>query len=342
MAGGRPVPQPGSTTGKEPRQGSWSKNPQTALNQKEYFRCSCTRSYLKKYAKSTDLGELKALPHELLEHVFPGLPQATIMELSTSSRDCREAARKAIPRVRAALVDSLKDGCKWATPAQLRTMTSLVERLKACRHINTDQPLPLVGPGRNGAVFCGIGPKGKVYIHRNPDMYRPELCKYAPTPVAGKRTYHKLLGPQQLTFTYEVERRSGGAGAPSLHCSLGFDLGNPAYLRFDLDFDGGRVLPRSLISSCSFCDDVDLLQALVLKFWPIWGSGGVFLTLPIKSPRECAAIIAGCGDITWEKGLPGERHLSADTSSMESSTGWDCSRIVIWTCPCLMSRRLHR
>eukprot|EP00884_Botryococcus_braunii_P000698 jgi/Botrbrau1/10629/Bobra.154_1s0018.1 len=161
MAGGRPGPRPMSTTGQEPRQGSCSKNLPTAFQKKENV-CSYMRSYLNKYAKRKDLGPLRELPHEVLEHVFPSLPQATILELSTSSRDCREAARKAIPRVRAALADSLKDGCMWATPRQLRTMTTLLQRFKACSHISTDEPVPLADPGGINTVFCGITPTGKV------------------------------------------------------------------------------------------------------------------------------------------------------------------------------------
>eukprot|EP00884_Botryococcus_braunii_P010736 jgi/Botrbrau1/19664/Bobra.0003s0028.1 len=341
MAGGR---RPVSTTGKDPSQGSSSTNPQNAMNKKNYHFGSCTRS-TKCAERKEDLGKLRTLPHELLEHVFPGLPQATIMELSTSSRHCREAAQKAIPRVRAALVDSLKGGCKWTTRAQLHTMTTLLQRFNACRHISTDQPLPLVHTGReiisaSGIGPQGIGPPGMVFAPGIPDIDRPQLWEYAPIPVAGMWRHQKLM--EQLTYSYCVEWRSGGAGATWLHCYLHFSFGSTARLRFTLNVVGGRVRQKSLFGHCDFCEDVDLLQAILLKFWPTWGSGELILDLPVKLLQECAAIVAGCGNISWMAGSAGQRHLSADTSSTESCIGRECSGIVIRTHPCDEVCRLRR
>eukprot|EP00884_Botryococcus_braunii_P010267 jgi/Botrbrau1/19241/Bobra.0077s0138.2 len=310
MAGKRPRPWPSSTAAKEPHEES-SNNPEPAFHQEQGVPCSsCMRS--NEYAKPKDLGELRALPHELLEHVLPGLPQATICGLSTSSRHCREAARKAMPHVRAALVASLKDGCKWASPAQLQIMTTMLQHFKACRHINMDQPVPVVGHQGGIVACCVIGPTGKVLPPGSKD-----------------------IDPSQLRETYGIEWPYGRAIGQYLTCDLVFRLSDRATLWFRLDVIGGRVLRQELVGSCYCCQDVDLFQGLLLKLWPSWGGGELRLSLPVKSIRECAAIVAGCGHITWAEGAARERHLSADASCMESSIGWECSKIEIKPVACV-------
>eukprot|EP00884_Botryococcus_braunii_P001011 jgi/Botrbrau1/10910/Bobra.0025s0083.1 len=313
MAEGRPEPQPSSTAGKEPQDVS-SKKPEAAFVQKEDVLCSgCMRST--EYTMPENLGELRGLPHELLEHVFPGLPQATIMELSTCSRHCGAAARKAIPRVKAALrVASLKGGCKRANPVQVRTMITVLGRFKAGRHIETDQPVPLVNPGTEFGGTHKISPTRKLSFRGSDDWMR---------------------------VGYYVAWLDGGAGRPSLRCNLTFGLGHSAFLVFELDVAGGEIIPRLLCGECLFCEDVDLLQAFVLALWPTWGSGALWLTLPVKSPRECAAIVAGCKDIIWQARWAGDRHFSAEASSTESSVGQKCSKIGIWANPCRKYIKRH-
>eukprot|EP00884_Botryococcus_braunii_P021235 jgi/Botrbrau1/7796/Bobra.0159s0224.1 len=222
---------------------------------------------------SGELGELVRLPHELLCHVFPGLPQSTIMKLSRSSRHCRQAAREAIPRIQAALVASVKDGWGRATGAQMRMLMTLLERFAGCRDIATNEPLRLQGDEEVYMTRC-VSPEGD--LHSSPQRLRDLRIVYDVHPLR-ERTSHDR------------------AGEPSIKMMLRFEFCSYIVINFHQRVARGIVASEVLeLDWARCCRGVDIGQALLLTFLPLWRGRVVQFNGPLRSLRQCAAIMAGC------------------------------------------------
>eukprot|EP00884_Botryococcus_braunii_P021233 jgi/Botrbrau1/7794/Bobra.0159s0222.1 len=225
---------------------------------------------------SGELGELVHLPKELLCHVFPGLPQSTVMGLSRSSRNCRQAAREAIPRIRAALVASVKDGWGRATGAQMRMLMTLLERFAGCRDISTNEPLQLQG-GKQRVRTRYLSPEGDLRSSRQGPAGIKVLCGAYASP-----------GP----VGYD------SAGTPASKMVLSFHF-HGSFVNFSQEVTRGIVMPGVFECWVGPCESVDFGQALVLSFLPLWRGRVVNLVAPVRSLSECAAILTGCDVVRW-------------------------------------------
>ena len=85
-------------------------------------------------------------------------------------------------------------GCKWATPAQVHTVTTLLQRFKACSHLDSDRLVPFVGSGENNSFFCDICPTTGIFLFEADDDWRPRLCadlfhrgRWGATAICGSR-----------------------------------------------------------------------------------------------------------------------------------------------------------
>eukprot|EP00884_Botryococcus_braunii_P021232 jgi/Botrbrau1/7793/Bobra.0159s0221.1 len=223
---------------------------------------------------SGELGELVCLPKELLCHVFPGLPQSTVMGLSRSSRHCRQAAREAIPRIQAALVASVKDGWGSVTGAQMRTLMTLLERFAGCRDIATNEPLK---EDEQGETTYYLSPEGGLHLPpQQPGCLRVECKVY---PLWGGAN-HDRTGRQNIEMVLKFHFHGSSVS-------------------FRQEVVRGIVIRGVLVCCAHDCEHVDIGQALVLSFLPVWRGRMVRFIAPVRSLRECAAIIAGCDVVEW-------------------------------------------
>eukprot|EP00884_Botryococcus_braunii_P008601 jgi/Botrbrau1/17742/Bobra.0127s0007.1 len=267
--------------------------------------------------QSNELGPLRDIPHEVLVHVFPGLPQATVMALSRDSSMCRAAAQQAIPRKRAALRASIQNGCLSATHAQMRVLRMFLQRFAECRHIFTNEPTE--SPVRNYTI---IGPQGRALL--------PEV-------VVSQDAAHPRRPLKLSTFDYvnldfaailpsEGSGPSGGAASANhplvrvsfrtrLHGSVeGGDREHEPNMFYCMEFWfvetntlctvsqirwSGMVVPGLLYVRVHECKEVELAQALTLTFQQFCPGAEVDFNGPVRSLRDCAVLVAGCPVIKW-------------------------------------------
>eukprot|EP00884_Botryococcus_braunii_P008603 jgi/Botrbrau1/17744/Bobra.0127s0009.2 len=259
------------------------------------------------------VGPLRGLPHELLVHVFPGLPQSTVMALSRSSTHCRQAARQAIPRKRAALLASIQNGCLWATPAQLRVLGIFLQRFAACSDVFTDE---LVGP--NGTLFTQyniICPQGRVLSTASEHATQPgDKTPYRfpwdppamPFPIgsdpgggAASANYPWVRVKYEATPYLPIEGGDGGH-EPDMQFKMVFHFGptGARYIFMQQRLDG-LVVPDRLFFAVRQCKNVELAQTLALTFQQFCPGLGVDFAGPVRSLRDCAILVAGCPVIFW-------------------------------------------
>jgi hypothetical protein len=247
--------------------------------------------------------------------VFPGLPLQTIMGLSGSSRDCRLAARRAIPGKQAAMIGSISRGSKWATPGQVDGLKLMLQRLAAGEDVASGVPFepleavqlllqrlaagdesvdaqdagfPLLDWKRyivtaKGEILEGLRAPARSFVKP------PEQLQSLVHPGIEVSIQHRFDATGRYCFRVQFELESW------------VEEGN---LRGDVDVYALGSTPTSpgLHSVGYFgdmCKDVELLQALHLVFQSACEFKKVLFDVPAKSPSDFAAVAVDSGVLLW-------------------------------------------
>eukprot|EP00884_Botryococcus_braunii_P014207 jgi/Botrbrau1/22788/Bobra.0132s0114.1 len=218
-----------------------------------------------------DLGPLRQLPHELLCHVFAGLPQATLTGLSTCGSICRHAVQLAFRRKQDFMEESVAQGSRWLTPAQLRQLLMFLERFKEWRHITTDEP---VGP--KGFEYEAFTVDAGGQVRRGHTLFCWEgICvTLGVCPTHPRLHRFGFFGNQEIVL----------CGKMSFHLRdkwvLDFRQAEPA---------GGGPKLRVLSCDTAFCSSLERGQALLLYFRRAFGTQSTVLAGPMGgASRQCS------------------------------------------------------
>eukprot|EP00884_Botryococcus_braunii_P006148 jgi/Botrbrau1/15534/Bobra.0333s0001.1 len=250
-----------------------------------------------------DLGPLRKIPHALFRHIFPGLPLPTILQLSRSSRDCRHAARAAIPEKLDQLVASVRSGCSYLTSEQLAVLVGFLERLTGAIHdlmegFGAESPFVVAPDGTINGVRGPLVLGARMV--RIPDSRGP--CVYGQMHTTDCRNDEEM----------EISCVMASYNGESADLLIGFTyLWNNAL---------GRIASRHIFVGVESCEAVEVGQAVLLLFQRAWQADKISFYARasiVKSPCQCAAIILASRStkwvvdvseaLTWETGQEGPR-----------------------------------
>eukprot|EP00884_Botryococcus_braunii_P005145 jgi/Botrbrau1/14631/Bobra.0364s0015.1 len=213
---------------------------------------------------TADVGPLRGIPHALFRHIFPGLPLPLIMKLSQSSRDCRHAARAAIPIKLDAVVASVSAGCMFSTPEQLAVLMRFVERFTGAD--------PVLMEPSCGTSFS-VAPDGTITDEPGEGRGEPSLSV--------------------SLFSLEGD----GIGERGWCLMIHSVLRGGDFCIFQFLYQWNSVMGRMACKAISLwiddCEGVEDGQALLLLFQRAWQADHLQFWGPVKSP--CQARLAGDG-----------------------------------------------
>eukprot|EP00884_Botryococcus_braunii_P003142 jgi/Botrbrau1/12829/Bobra.0045s0001.1 len=252
-----------------------------------------------------DVRALREIPHALFCHIFPGLPVATIIKLSISSRQCWHAARVAIPRIRAALVASVSGGCKWMNRQQAETLIQLLNQFRNSGSSLLPDQSPSPSDTTRDRFF--ISAQGTKSYAAGPGDY-PEIFvlfnSARTTPEDTGRAADPGYGPEGCRSHF------------SLVVRMGSDPSATAHFYYEWDHIERRVVRSMASIAVSACADIELGQALLLFFQAAWDWQSMYFRAPVRSLLECGLAISSAGSLEWFEGK----------APIDRPETWECLR----------------
>lgn len=172
--------------------------------------------------------------------------------------------------------DSLTNGTKLATSAQLRVLSTLLKRFGEGKNIFTRSSVVATGVT---TTIARVSPEGKAVPRFN------------------------LSDPEgDVGIAFQVLSTLIGDGQPRLHFRLEVRLGgSDAVFTFTKDLVASKITDSMVHCKVANRDDVELASAFLLKFQTSWRSEEVLFEAPVTWLRECAALVLEChGPVTWK------------------------------------------
>eukprot|EP00884_Botryococcus_braunii_P007098 jgi/Botrbrau1/1638/Bobra.0185s0048.1 len=242
---------------------------------------------------TADVGPLRGIPHALLQHIFPGLPLPTIMQLSRSSRDSRHAAQVAIPKKQEQLAafirNAIRNGCRYFTREQLALVLMFLRRFTGAAPVLTEQH------SRDRPLLV------------DPDGTITQGNEYSVGLVRGSRRVYVSVFPR-LEFENETLER--------LTFFSSYNKEDMCYTDYTYVWNksSGRMRDRRIRVTVESCEGMEAGQALLLLFRGAVQADSIAFHGPIKSPCQCAAIILASRSTEWKPdGLGGSKRLLWET-----------------------------
>lgn len=201
--------------------------------------------------------------------VLRKVPLCDQVQLAMLNKTWRRVADSSLECIHADKGASVGSGCKWLTAQQLSTMTVCLERFSNWQDIWTGEPL-------------GLKPVLSTFRLSPDGMLIPDVSgAYGHAPVVGfefeLKTHVIPEGGEKIEWLGEVTLT-----CPHPEPKFRFTLGSFAY---EGESDGGITV------SAHSCRDIQPVQALMLFFLKLWPTVSVWFDAPVKSIRECAALV---------------------------------------------------